>query len=291
MRNISGHKHLPTRQRPLNVSAIAREHGVSRSTIRRRIANGWTPPVGPQFVENVEILPPPASGRPVLAATLIALAIGIATLAVGINMQTGWHFGTSPVAAMTFSSLSVGADILALTLPATAAGLWHIQRRLLAVAAWAMWSLAATLAALASLGFVELHTSDTVAGRQAVVAMVAGATEQRQSAIEAARSAANAATEARKAECVVRGGRCRDREADERTALQALNTAIAVPVPEATTIADGDPQMTGALRLATWAGLKVTAGDVVNVRLALMAALPNIAGLVLAFGMALRRGR
>jgi len=28
-----------------NVSALAREHGVSRATIRRRLVNGWTPPV------------------------------------------------------------------------------------------------------------------------------------------------------------------------------------------------------------------------------------------------------
>jgi hypothetical protein len=38
-----------------------------------------------------------------------------------------------------------------------------------------------------------------------------------------------------------------------------------------------------------WTGLKLTSDDVVNLRLALMAILPNIAGLVLAFGSALRR--
>ena len=47
------------------------------------------------------------------------------------------------------------------------------------------------------------------------------------------------------------------------------------------------PQVTGALRLASWAGLNLTAIDVGNLRLAMMGLLPNLAGLVLAFGVAL----
>jgi hypothetical protein len=69
----------------------------------------------------------------------------------------------------------------------------------------------------------------------------------------------------------------------------ATNAAIASPVPIAATIADPDPQITAAVRLAQWVGLGVTATDVGNLRLALMALLPNIAGLVLCFGMVLRR--
>jgi hypothetical protein len=30
----------------LNVSTLAREQGVSRTTIRKRLARGWTPPTG-----------------------------------------------------------------------------------------------------------------------------------------------------------------------------------------------------------------------------------------------------
>jgi hypothetical protein len=62
-----------------------------------------------------------------------------------------------------------------------------------------------------------------------------------------------------------------------------------VPIPPVATTADADPQVTAALRLVRWAGLKLTTDDVVNLRLGLMAILPNIAGLVLAFGSALRR--
>jgi hypothetical protein len=45
----------------------------------------------------------------------------------------------------------------------------------------------------------------------------------------------------------------------------------------------------GAVRLATWAGVKLSNTDVGNLRLGLMGLLPNLAGLVLAFGVALRR--
>ena len=61
----------------------------------------------------------------------------------------------------------------------------------------------------------------------------------------------------------------------------------AAPVPTAATVADADPQVTGAVRLASWAGLNLTAIDVGNLRLAVMGLLPNLAGLVLAFGVAL----
>ncbi len=86
-----------------------------------------------------------------------------------------------------------------------------------------------------------------------------------------------------------RGPLCRDREADERAALSALSSAIAAPVPTVATIADADPQVIAALRLAIWGGLKLTRDDVVNLRLALTAMMPNIAGVVLAFGVALKR--
>jgi hypothetical protein len=70
--------------------------------------------------------------------------------------------------------------------------------------------------------------------------------------------------------------------------MTELQAAIAAPVPAVATIADADPQITGALRLASWAGLNLTAVDIGNLRLAMMGLLPNLAGLVLAFGVALR---
>jgi hypothetical protein len=47
--------------------------------------------------------------------------------------------------------------------------------------------------------------------------------------------------------------------------------------------------VSAALKLAKWLGLEVTADGVANLRLALLALLPNVSGLVFAFGIALRR--
>jgi hypothetical protein len=70
--------------------------------------------------------------------------------------------------------------------------------------------------------------------------------------------------------------------------MTELAAAIAVRVPPAVTISDADPQVTGALRLAAWAGLRLGEMDIANIRLTLMGLLPNLAGLVLCFAMALR---
>src|SRR5262245_5174557 len=278
-----------------NISALARELNLSRTTIRRKLAAGWKPPsiaVLPlEPAVATPIHPLSRGGRPFISAILVLTGLGIGTLAIGINLQQGMHLAASPAAAWTLAGLAVATDVLALTLPSAAAALWYARRPVLASTAWTTWTLAFGLAVLASLGFVERNVSDVAAGRQAIVATAASIAEQRQSAIEAARIAANAATEARKAECIVRGAKCREREADERTALQAVNSAIGVAVPAVAIIADADPQVTGALRLATWAGLPVRADDVTNLRLVLMVAVPNLAGLVLAFGLALRRSR
>ena len=103
-----------------NVSALARQYGVDRRTIRRWRAKGWAP-VAP---DAIKILPkdqsvPTAaqgSGR-TLATLLIIVAIGIAGLALVINAQTGWHFGTTPLAATTFAAMATAGDLLAIVLP------------------------------------------------------------------------------------------------------------------------------------------------------------------------------
>jgi hypothetical protein len=145
------------------------------------------------------------------------------------------------------------------------------------------------MAMLASIGFASLHMGDTVAARAAIVTTAAATANQRTAAIEAARTAAQAATIARQAECQRRGPLCRDLEHVEQARMSELGAAIASPVPDAATIVDADPQVTGAMRLAQWVGLGVTATDIGNPRLALLALLPNLAGLVLCFGVALRK--
>ena len=246
-------------------------------------ARPWVPP---------RVLPPEAPsdwGRLALIAVLALISFGVIALALFINGQTGWHFGTSSLASMTFMGLAIAGDVLAFVLPATVVALWHGRRRRLASMALLTCVAVSMLAVLNTLGFVELHTTDTAAGRQAIVTTASASTDRRNATITAAQLALTTAAKQREAECAVRGARCRDREADERATLAALNAAVAVPIPAAATIADADPQITATLRLANWAGLKLTATDVVNLRLVLMALLPNIAGLVLAFAMGLAR--
>ncbi len=48
-----------------NISALAREHGVSRQTIRRRLANGWKPPAtidGEIIEQNHDVATPATPG-------------------------------------------------------------------------------------------------------------------------------------------------------------------------------------------------------------------------------------
>lgn len=275
---------------PVNISQLAREHGISRTTVRRRLASGWRPStVSTGTVARCEILPPSTSRPGWTAAVLVVTAFGIAALAIGINAQTGWSFGTTPMARVTFAGVSVAGDILAVILPAAAVALWHYRRPVLATLAWTTWTAVAALAVLATLGFIEKHVGDSAAGREAIVTTATVTADQHKAMVEAAQLAASTATAQRQAECVRRGPLCREREADERAALSALRTALAMPLPTLSAIGAADPQAAGAQRLATWAGLRVTGEDVVNLRLALLTLIPNIAGLVLAFGVALRR--
>jgi len=221
----------------------------------------------------------------------VAISFAISALAVLINGQTGWRFGTSPLAGITFAGLSVAADALAIVLPSAAVALWWGRHRTLSAGAWATWCLAAGMATLASVGFASLHISDTAAARAAIVTSSTEAINQRSAAIEAAKAAAEAATKARTAECTKRGPLCRDLEHVEQTRMSELQAAIGAPVPAVAAIADADPQITGAVRLASWAGLTLSATDISDLRLGMMGLLPNLAGLVLAFGLALRRGR
>jgi uncharacterized membrane protein YeaQ/YmgE (transglycosylase-associated protein family) len=63
-------------------------------------------------------------------------------------------------------------------------------------------------------------------------------------------------------ECAaIRGPRCRDREADERTALAALNAAIAIPVTPTVAISAADPRTIMAIEaLIIWLVIGAVAG-------------------------------
>jgi hypothetical protein len=157
-----------------------------------------------------------------MGAILIVISLAITMLAIGIDAQVGWHFGTTPLAAGTFAGLSIVPDVLAIVLLSTALALWWNRCHLLATAAWATWTLAVTMAILALVGFASLHIGDTAAARAAIVTTAVATAEQRSAAIEAARAAAQAATVARQGERQKRGPLCRDLEHVEQALMREL---------------------------------------------------------------------
>jgi hypothetical protein len=281
-------------------AARPRNRGRKKSiTAKADMTPANTPGVIPLMTQNVAASSPGlaifrraqrADRSSQLGAILLLVTFAVAALGVGINAQTGWRFGTTPISAATFAGVSVAADVLAITLPTVAVALWLRSRWALASAAWATWALSFALAVLASIGFVNRHVGDAAAARQAVLGTAAARTVQRDAAIATAQQAVAVAAESRQAECRIRGPRCRALEQEEQARLTELSAALTLPLPATPRVADADPQLAGALRLASWAGLRATADDLSNLRLALMALMPNLAGLVLCFGVALRRG-
>src|SRR5713226_4151674 len=94
-----------------NISELARQHGVSRQTMRRRLANGWQPGDTPS-TPSIEILSPPqrvatmatTHGHPgqhsgsYVAATVLALAaLTLGGIQLAIDGQYAGGFGRTPV--------------------------------------------------------------------------------------------------------------------------------------------------------------------------------------------------
>src|SRR5262245_49660352 len=110
-------KLMPAKASWPNISRLAREHGIARSTVRERLAKGWRPEAAPSVpleptAEKMAPIKdsPPATvamvaGRPsvsvprlVGAAILAIAAVGIAGLALAINAQYGASIGETALA-------------------------------------------------------------------------------------------------------------------------------------------------------------------------------------------------
>jgi hypothetical protein len=293
-----------------SISALARDLNLPRSTVRSRLAKGWQPPTAD--VQQSEKHPkaptaasPPPSPPPspplakprhpiaiprLIGAAILALAaLAIAGLALAINAQYGASIGETTLTSWTFMGLATAVDLLALTLAPAAIGLWRSKQRGLASATWAVWGVAVFLATLATLGFFQKNLADTAATRAATVTMAVATHDQRSEVIAAAKLALSIAKASREAECATRGPRCLQREADERTAANALAAAVASPLVSPGKISDPDPQIAAATRLAAWLGLRVADDDFANLRLVLWSLILNSGGLVLAVAFGLPR--
>jgi hypothetical protein len=259
----------------------------------------------------------PVTGRRavVLPAVLMVTALGLGATGLIINARFAASFGQTPDAAILLAAIGVALDVLAMTLPATAAGLWSRGRRLLALVAWLLLPAVLTMVLLASTGFASQNLGDGIAGRARVAETVAdlrqdlerlrrergGIAEQRSigeiaAAIEQTRVAPWAlpctspdTAEARRA-CspilalrqALESSRRRDSlDVRVRQAEAKLERLPAVGLSDPTTFAAEIVTSVTAGRLAP------TAADIYRIRIIGLVVAPSAAGLVMMLGIAL----
>jgi hypothetical protein len=211
-----------------------------------------------------------APSRPYLARVLLTTA-ALALSAVGIAIN-GWFarsLGSSDLAGWLFLAIGVAADLAALVLPSTAAGLWHAGQRATALVGWIIWFLTFVFAVTAGIGFASVNIADVTLTRGSRMTPAVGT----------AQAALADAMSARDREC--RGGVgkvCREREeavADRRRSLDSAMHDV-----EQT----ADPQTEAASRIVAWVSMgtfKPAGADFAILRLILLALLPQIGGLLL----------
>jgi hypothetical protein len=274
--------------------------------MRRRLANGWRPGDTP----SIEIIEPvqsvATSGHPhghpghsgsYIAAGVLALAlIALGGIQLAVDAQYAGSFGRTPIETALQAVQGIAIGLAAMILPSVAAVLRRAGYRSWSHLAWLIWPGFLMLTILAGMGFSAGGLSDTLAGRAASIERARSAMEQRTQSIAMAQRAADTAMESRKAECVPRGPRCRDREADERVALAALNAAIGMPLPLSSVVGSADPGGDAAAANLVWlsgGAIHATAADIERIWIAGRAVMPALAGLILSMAVMTwpRRGR
>jgi len=267
-----------------------------------------------------------ASGRlarMAISAVLVVIALAIAWFGIRINAWYGATLGRTAEASLLLAGLSVAADALALVLPATGRMLWLDRRLGAAAMAWGLWSLTAAIALLASIGFASLNIADVTAARSRTASDVERLTARLEQirverlAIREPRSVAAIDAEIQMAQpgtaaawratagCTdvtlpKSGEACapllalrQAREAMRRDAIDAELHDLAIEIDRLPAATVADPQADTAARLARWltAGLaRITPEDVAMARIAGMAFLPQVGGLVTMLAMALWPG-
>jgi hypothetical protein len=217
---------------------------------------------------------PVAPSRRILLAPIILSVAALALAGVGITMN-GWFarsLGSSDVAGWLFLAVGVAADVVALVMPACAAGLWHAGHRATALVGWAVWVMTFVFALTAGIGFASTNISDTTLARAS----------RTTPAVAVAQAALGDAMTARDRECKGGVGKfCREREAAVAERRQAVDAAMHAVEQTA------DPQTDAAIRVVAWVSrgvLQPTSNDFAMLRLVLLALLPQIGGILLMVG-------
>ena len=207
-------------------------------------------------------------------STVLLRAAAVTLAAVGIAMN-GWFarsLGSSDAAGWLFLAIGVAADLVALVVPSCAARLWQARHRSTSLAGWAVWAMTFGFAVTAGVGFASTNIADVTLARASRVTP----------AVAAAQAALSDAMSARDRECKGGVGKfCRERELAVNERRQALDTAVQAVGKTA------DPQTDAAIRIVAWAthgALQPTGNDFAMLRLALLALLPQIGGILLMVG-------
>jgi hypothetical protein len=198
-------------------------------------------------------------------------APALALAAVGITMN-GWFprsLGSSDVVGWLFLAVGVAADVVALVMPACAAGLWHAGRRATALVGWAVWVMTFVFALTAGIGFARTNISDTTLARAS----------RTTPAVALAEAALGGAMAARDRECERRRRKLLPgtRGGGRRTAASGRHGHACRGADRRSPDRCGDPRR----RLVSRAALQPTCNDFAMLRLAL---LPQIGGILLMVG-------
>ena len=271
-----------------------------------------TPNAVPDTVAHAQVLPPARVARaPFLAAAVFLLGLVAAAVGLWLNASFLWTFGRTTEAGIVLAVIGLVTDAVTLIMPCVIAALWLRDRHAFAITAVTVYLLAVAMTALTSLGFANQNIGDAVTGRRAAVLQRTAIHEdigrlkaERSSLhlVPASEAGVTAATIARDQECGRVGPNCRQRVAelaatlkdkaltDRAAELDGKIAALEVRLASLPTIASADPQIDGAVAVITWLSRSIvtpTTGDIEMVRLIGVAAIPVLAGLMLAFAMAL----
>jgi hypothetical protein len=200
---------------------------------------------------------------------LTAAALALSAVGIAINGWFARSLGSSDAAGWLFLAVGVAADLAALVLPSTAAGLWHTGQRATALVGWVVWFVTFVFAVTAGIGFASTNISDVTLVRAS----------RATPAVTSAQAMLADAMAARDRECKGGVGKiCREREAAVAERRQLFDAAM-TSVGQA-----ADPQTDAAIKLVAWISrgmVRPVPDDFAMVRLTLLALLPQIGGMLL----------
>jgi hypothetical protein len=294
----------------------------ARATRSRRRRPSAVPPATPETGAATAIArsdpaihPVTRDAAPSRLLAVAVFAVGLVTAAVGLYLNASflWKFGRTSESGVIFAVVGLVTDTITLVLPATVMVLWQKSRRGLALTGCCMYAVAVAMTLLTAVGFAATNIDDAIAGRDAATVR----REALRNDIDRLKSERNglvfapiesgavaAAQIARDQECGRVGPNCRQRVAelnsllrDKAAADRAAEIDARIAEQEASfnalpVLASADPQTEAARAAVRWISgghLAASSEDIRMTRVLGIAAVLFMAGLLLAFGTALRQ--